>query len=210
MKTLILLTLVVLFSIGMQAQTPTSNCSYATVAPTPLSGQSWPAPSSGQSCGFGIPYVTSTNFTNTYNFTISCYTNDNTVNPPPDTLTSSAPWTLTLQAGCSGPIPCPVLFGGASAWYSVWNGYASSVPGNNWVGVQGYSGMWVSLIGIKGLPLLICTTTSQYYTGTCAATACPCDGQLTFPHTPAEPKKADQVAQSCFDKKTSSVAGSGL
>jgi hypothetical protein len=161
-----------------------SNCSYADVAYNTTGSVT-------NTCsGTGAPYVTAVPYTNTYNYTISCLTNGNSVSPPPGTVTSTSAMSLSVAGGCSSFVNCAPV--GPNAVEEVFNP-ASSVPGTNQVTLSATNMEWVNVVGAGGVGMLFCVSGSvSTTTGGCAATACPCtdasSSYLRYPELPEDPK----------------------
>jgi len=172
---------------GTDAQS--SNCSYADVAYNTTGSVT-------NTCsGTGAPYVTAVPYTNTYNYTISCLTNGNSVSPPPGTVTSTSAMSLSVAGGCSSFVNCAPV--GPNAVEEVFNP-ASSVPGTNQVTLSATNMEWVNVVGAGGVGMLFCVSGSvSTTTGGCAATACPCTeasgGYLPYPGLPQDPKRLGLV-----------------
>jgi len=172
---------------GTDAQS--SNCSYADVAYNPTGSVT-------NTCSdAGAPYVTAVPYTNTYNYTISCLTNGNSVSPPPGTVTSTSAMLLSVAGGCSSFVNCAPV--GPNAVGELFNP-ASSVPGTNQVTLSATNMEWVNVVGAGGVGMLFCVSGSvSTTTGGCAATACPCTeasgGYLPYPGLPQDPKRLGLV-----------------
>jgi hypothetical protein len=167
----------------MDAQS--SNCSYADVAYNPTGSVT-------HTCsGTGAPYVTAVSYTNTYNYTISCLTNGNSVSPPTGTVTSTSAVSLNVAGGCSSFVNCAPV--GPNAVGELFNP-ASSVPGTNQVTLSATNMEWVNVVGAGGVGMLFCLSGSvSTTTGGCAATGCPCthagSSSPRYPELPGNPKR---------------------
>jgi hypothetical protein len=166
-----------------------SNCSYADISYNPTGSVT-------NTCsGTGAPYVTAVPYTNTYNYTISCLTNGNSVSPPTGTLTSTNAVSLSVAGGCSSFANCAPA--GPNAVGELFNP-SSRVPGTNQVTLSVTNMEWVNVVGAGGVGMLFCVSGSvSTTTGGCAATACPCtdasSGYLRYPELPEDPKKLGLV-----------------